>query len=133
MEAFLGTWKMEKSEGLEDVMERLKVDMQLRKMATSLKPDLIISDLGDGKYSMRLDSPSIKSECSFKLGEKFKEMTPDKREVSSLITLENGVMKQEQVGEDITVHIERVVEGNELKATGRVDKAVCVLTFTKVA
>ncbi|KAH9279083.1 Fatty acid-binding -like protein 1 [Echinococcus granulosus] len=133
MEAFLGTWKMEKSEGFDKIMERLGVDFVTRKMGNLVKPNLIVTDLGGGKYKMRSESTFKTTECSFKLGEKFKEVTPDSREVTSLITVENGVMKHEQDDKTKVTYIERVVEGNELKATVKVDEVVCVRTYSKVA
>lgn len=111
---------MEKSEGFDKIMERLGVDFVTRKMGNLMKPSLIVSDLGDGKYKMRSESKFKTTEFTFKLGEKFKETTPDSREVMSLITLENGVLKQEQVGKDKTTYIDRVIEGNELKAVGAI-------------
>nr|AAK51437.1 fatty acid binding protein [Echinococcus granulosus] len=133
MEAFLVTWKMEKSEGFDKIMERLGVDFVTRKMGNLVKPNLIVTDLGGGKYKMRSESTFKTTECSFKLGEKFKEVTPDSREVTSLITVENGVMKHEQDDKTKVTYIERVVEGNELKATVKVDEVVCVRNYSKVA
>ncbi|MTV28711.1 lipocalin/fatty-acid binding family protein, partial [Nitriliruptoraceae bacterium ZYF776] len=133
MEPFIGNWKMEKSEGFDKIMERLGVDFVTRKMGNLMKPSLIISDLGDGKYNMRSESKFKTTEFTFKLGEKFKEVTPDSREVMSLITVENGVLKQEQVGKGKTTYIDRVIEGNELKATVKVDELVCVRTYVKAA
>ncbi|CDS38171.1 Fatty acid-binding -like protein 2 [Echinococcus granulosus] len=131
MEPFIGTWKMEKSEGFDKIMERLGVDYFTRKMGNMMKPNLIISDLGDGRYNMRSESKFKTSEFSFKLGEQFKEVTPDSREVMSMLTVEDGVLKQEQVGKDKTTYIDRVVDGNELRATVKADELVCVRTYSR--
>lgn len=115
MEPFIGTWKLEKSESFDQIMERLRVDPELRKLGNTLKPDMIISDLGDGKYKVRLETSFKNFETIFKLDEKFNDVTPDSREITSLFTLEGGVLKQQQIGKDRTIYIDRAVEGNELK------------------
>ncbi|VDM35194.1 unnamed protein product [Hydatigera taeniaeformis] len=133
MEAFIGTWKNESSEDFDKIMERLKVNPELRKMGNTIKPNFIISDMGGGKYNMRLESSVKIIDTTFKLGEKFKEVTPDSREVTSLITLDHNVLKQEQVGPDRTVYIDREVDGNTMKMIVKVDELVSTRTYSKVA
>ncbi|KAL5105086.1 hypothetical protein TcWFU_001020 [Taenia crassiceps] len=133
MEPFIGTWKLEKSESFDPIMERLKVDPELRKMGNSLKPVMVIGDLGGGKYSVRVETPVKSFGTTFKLGEKYDDISPDSRQVTSLFTLEGGVLKQEQTDKERTVYIDRVVEGNELKMTIKVDELVCVRIYVKEA
>ena len=110
----MGSWKMESSEGFDKIMERLGVNFITRKAGNLMRPTLVVQDLGNGCYCMRSESTVKTTECTFRVGEKFKETTPDGRVVTSLITLENGVMKQDQVDDKKTTHIERVIDGDKL-------------------
>ncbi|VDK25351.1 unnamed protein product [Taenia asiatica] len=133
MEPFIGTWKLEKSESFDQIMERLRVDPELRKLGNSLKPDMIISDLGDGKYGVRFDTPVKNMETIFKLGEKFTKVTSDSREVTVLVTLEGNVLKQQQVSKDRTVDVDCTIEGDKLEMTIKTDELICVRTYVKAA
>nr|CDS27708.1 fatty acid binding protein FABP2 [Hymenolepis microstoma] len=131
MEAFLGKWKMEKSEGFEEVMKCLGVGYLTRKLGNTVKPNLIVEDLGDGRYRMKSESTVKTTEATFRLGEEFTETTPDGREVKSTVTIEDGVMKHVQRGDGKVTYIERVVEGNTMKTTVKVDDVVCVRNYSK--
>ncbi|VDD78031.1 unnamed protein product [Mesocestoides corti] len=115
MEPFLGSWKLETSENFDDVMKELGVSLITRKIAQNISPILIVSSLGDGQYKMRSESAFKNTEFEFMLGEEFEEETPDGRIVRSTITIDGNTLKQVQVGNK-TTYIDRVVEGNKLKA-----------------
>ncbi|VUZ52025.1 unnamed protein product [Hymenolepis diminuta] len=133
MEPFLGTWKIEKSEGFDDIMERLGVNFITRKAGNKMKPNWIVKDLGDGRYLMRSESIIKTTEFTFRIGEEFQEKTPDGREVMSTITFDGSVMKQVQVGEKKTTYIERSISGNTLTTIVKVDELVCTRVYTKEA
>nr|ABO93626.3 fatty acid binding protein a [Mesocestoides vogae] len=131
MEAFLGSWKLEKSKHFDEVMQKLGVGFLTRQAGKLAKPTLIVSCLGDGKYKMRSESTFKNTEFEFKLGEEFKEETPDGRTVQSTITLDGDTLKQVQVGEK-TTYIDRVIEGNELKTIVKVDDVVSTRIYVKI-
>ena len=116
MEKFLGIWKLEIGEGHEEVMKRLGVNYMARKMSHLMKPTLYIRDVGNSYYGIRREGCIKSIESFFKLGERFNEVTPDYREVISIIFIKNGIMKHEQLGPGAPVHIERVIIGDALKS-----------------
>uniref|UniRef100_A0A0R3TWQ4 FABP domain-containing protein n=1 Tax=Rodentolepis nana TaxID=102285 RepID=A0A0R3TWQ4_RODNA len=131
MEAFVGKWKMEKSEGFDDVMKCLGVGFINRKLGNTMKPNFVVESLGDGRYRMKSESTVKTTEFICRLGEEFTEITPDGREVRSIITIENGVMKHVQKGDGKVTYIDREIEGNTMKTTVKVDDFVCVRIYTK--
>ncbi|VDD77945.1 unnamed protein product [Mesocestoides corti] len=131
MEPFLGTWKLTESDGYDELMRRLGVNAVMAKIGSTLKPKYSFTDLGDGRYQIRMDSTMKKAEFTFKLGEECDEVTPDDRHVKSTVTVEDGVMKQVQVGKPRSTLVERVVEGNTMTVTVKLDDFVCKRKYTK--
>lgn len=114
MEAFIGTWKIESSEGFDEIMKRLGVNAVTRTAGNAMKPKWIVTDLGDGNYNMKSESIVKTTEFNFRLGEEFDETTPDGRKVKSTVYLEGPVLKQTQVGDGKTTYIDRSVNDNTL-------------------
>uniref|UniRef100_A0A5K3FJX2 FABP domain-containing protein n=1 Tax=Mesocestoides corti TaxID=53468 RepID=A0A5K3FJX2_MESCO len=111
MEQFVGKWELKKTENFDKLMHQLGVNAILAKLGNTLKPDFIITDLGDGMYEMKVDSIHSKGTFKFKLNEECDEVTTDGRHVKSTVTVNGNTMKHVQVGEK-TVDIERVVDGD---------------------
>ncbi|VDN45609.1 unnamed protein product [Dibothriocephalus latus] len=111
MEAFLGSWKLDHSDGFDEIMGRLGVNFVTRKAGNTMKPTMTITKEGD-HYKMVSSSTFKTTGFEFKLGEPFTETTPDGRKVTSTITMVGNMMKQIQVG-DKTTEIERRVEDRE--------------------
>jgi hypothetical protein len=99
MEKFEGKWRMESSENFDKYMEAVGVGFMLRKVASTLKPDLIFVKDGDDKWKMRTESTFKTTEISFKLGEEFDEETADGRKVKTVMTLEDNKLVQSQKGD----------------------------------
>ncbi len=114
MDTFLGSWKMETSEGFNEIMQRLGVGFISRKAGNSMKPTVTVTKLDDEKYRMKSASTFKTTEFTFTLGEEFEETTPDGRKVKSTITMDGNVMKQVQVA-DKTTYIDRSIEGDMMK------------------
>nr|VZI02743.1 unnamed protein product [Spirometra erinaceieuropaei] len=129
MEKFLGSWKLSKSEGFDAITERLGFSLAHRTATKTLHPVMTIARDGDG-YSLKMSTTFKTHEFSFKLGEEFDLTTMDGRHVKSIFTLEGDTLKQVDTGEKIT-YIDRVVEGNTIKLTTRVDELVSVRYYTK--
>nr|ABO93625.3 fatty acid binding protein b [Mesocestoides vogae] len=130
MDAFLGSWKLSKSEGFDEVMRHLGVNFIARKAGNTLKPTVTITSVGDGRYHMKLESTFKNTEFTFKLGEECDEVTADGRKVKSTITMDGSTMKHVQVGEK-TTHIERVIEGDKMLTTVTVDDLVSKREYTR--
>ncbi|BHF79988.1 Lipocalin / cytosolic fatty-acid binding protein [Sparganum proliferum] len=130
MDAFLGSWKLDHSDGFDEVMGRLGVNFVVRKAGNTLKPTLTITKDGD-RYKMVSSSTFKTTQFEFKLGEPFEETTPDGRKVKSTITMDGNTMKQVQVG-DKTTEIERMIEGDHLKTIVRVEELVSHRDYKKV-
>lgn len=112
MEPFIGSWKLQSTEGFDEIMRRLGVNVFNRAAGNTVKPFHIFEDLGDGNYAYKTESTFTKTYCKFRLGEEFDEHTSDGRDLKSIITVEAGVMKQVQVGGGKTTYVERIVNGD---------------------
>uniref|UniRef100_A0A0X3PUC2 Fatty acid-binding protein homolog 1 n=1 Tax=Schistocephalus solidus TaxID=70667 RepID=A0A0X3PUC2_SCHSO len=130
MDAFLGSWKLDHSEGFDEVMSRLGVNFVTRKAGNTLKPTVTVTKEGD-HYKMVTASTFKTCQFEFKLGEPFEETTLDGRKVTSTVTLEGDVMKQVQVG-DKTTEIERRIDGDHMKTTVKVDELKCHRDYKKI-
>ncbi|KAM3179852.1 hypothetical protein ACTXT7_017467 [Hymenolepis weldensis] len=132
MESFLGKWELEKSCGFSEVLRHLGVKEDLLKGADDAKTTIEISDLHDGQYKFHCENQAKDSEGVFSLGKPFTESTPDGRTVTSTITVDNGVMKHEQVGEGKTMSILRTIENGRMKTVIKVDDQTCERWYKKV-
>nr|XP_056710407.1 fatty acid-binding protein 5 [Euleptes europaea] len=132
LDAFLGRWRLESSEGFEEFMKELGVGMAMRKMGNMAKPDLIFSQDGD-TFKVRTESTFKTSEFSFKLGELFTEETIDGRKTETVLTLgDDNVLTEVQKwdGKETTI-TRKVVDGkmivecvmNDVKSTRVYKKA----------
>uniref|UniRef100_A0A5K3G5R8 FABP domain-containing protein n=1 Tax=Mesocestoides corti TaxID=53468 RepID=A0A5K3G5R8_MESCO len=124
MEQFVGRWELKKTDGFDKIMHQLGVNAVMAKLGNTLKPDFVITDLGDGLYEMKVDSIHSKGKFQFKLNEECDEVTPDGRHVRSTVTVNGNTMKHVQVGEKI-FEVERVVDGDTLSVTAKVDDIIC--------
>lgn len=129
MEAFIGSWKLEKSENFEDVMKALGICAIKRAAGNTAKPTHIFEKDPDGCYIFKTQSTFKNTECRFKLDEEFEEETSDGRKVKSVITLDGNVLKQTQTGGGKTTFIDRTVSGDVLD-TVSITCLLFLLVFT---
>ncbi|XP_023345672.1 myelin P2 protein [Eurytemora carolleeae] len=92
MEAFIGTWTFVESDNFEPYLKALGIAAPLRKLANLTTPTVIISDLGNGEYSVKTDAVVRSVVVTFKFGEKVGETTVDFRKVESVFTLEDETL-----------------------------------------
>lgn len=97
MEGFIGKWRLESSDNFDKYMEAAGVGFMLRKMATTLKPDVVFVADGDS-YKMRTESTFKNTEITFKFGEEFDEETADGRKMKTTMSLEGKTLTQAQKG-----------------------------------
>lgn len=98
MDKFVGKWRLEESENFDKYMEAVGVGFMLRKVATTLKPDLVFEADGEG-WKMRTESTFKTTEINFKLGEEFDEETADGRKMKTTMTFDANKLLQSQKGE----------------------------------
>merc|ERR1712240_40559 len=137
MEAFVGKYERTAAEKYDEFLKALDVNFLLRKAATVSTPVMEISEEG-GVWNIKTSTTLKSMELKFKLGEEFDEVTPDGRDVSALVTFEDGkiitVQKAKNEKHKSTKSV-RELNGDELVYTMTVDGVadlVCVQKFKRV-
>lgn len=136
MDKFVGRWSLQTSENFDKYMEAVGVGFMLRKVATTLKPDLLFAADGEG-WKMRTESTFKTTEISFKLGEEFDEETADGRKMKTTMTVEGSILTQAQKGEVDTTLTRELTDDDTLvllcKAKDKEGKEVeSKRTYTRV-
>lgn len=99
-------------ENYEDFLQKLGVSLLLRKLATLGTPIVEVSEK-DGEWNIRRTTTIFYRliklravDFRFRIGERFDEITPDKREVSSVVTVEGNKFIHESTAkkEGVTGH-----------------------------
>merc|ERR1711962_1014918 len=137
MDAFKGKYERTSADKYEELLKELDVNFLLRKAATVSTPVMEISEDG-GVWTIKTSTTLKTMELKFKLGEEFDEVTPDGRDVSALVTFEDGkiitVQKAKNEKHKSTKSV-RELNGDELVYTMTVDGVadlVCVQKFKRV-
>ncbi|XP_077208156.1 fatty acid-binding protein 5-like [Paroedura picta] len=130
-EVFLGKWCLVSSEGFDDYMKELGVNLAMRKMGSMAKPDVTISKEGD-TFTVKTESTFKTSEFSFKLNEKFTEETIDGRKTETLITLgDDNVLTQVQKWDGKETTIKRKVVDGQLIVDCVMNDVKCTRVYKK--
>merc|ERR1711874_539730 len=110
----------------------------LRKAATVSTPQMDVTEDG-GTWTIKTWATLKTMELKFKLGEEFDETTPDGREGSAIVTLEDGkivtVQKAKKDGQKSTKSIREMNGADEMIYTMTVDgmdDLKCVQKFKRV-
>jgi len=138
MDAFKGKFERTSAEKYEDFLKALDVNMLLRKAATVSTPTVEISEDG-GVWTIKTSTTLKSMELKFKLGEEFEETTADGRQVSAVVTFEDGkiitVQKAKKDGQKSTKSIREMNGADELVYTMTIDgmdDLTCVQKFKRV-
>merc|ERR1712050_92358 len=138
MEAFKGTYERTSAENYEEMLKILDVNMLLRKAACASTPKMEVSEDG-GVWTIKTSTTLKTMELKFKLGEEFDETTPDGREVSAVVNLEDGkivtVQKAKREGQKSTKSVREMNGPDEMIYTMTVDgidDLKCVQKFKRV-
>nr|UTT87477.1 fatty acid-binding protein [Argas persicus] len=129
MAAFVGKWKLTESENFDEFLKALGVGMTWRKLASTSKPVVEISNSGD-QWTMKTSTLLKNSEIKFKLGEEFEENRIDGVKVKTVINLDGDKLVQKQFG-DKEVSIVREVDNGQLKVTCSLENIVSVRKYSK--
>merc|ERR1711875_131218 len=95
MEAFKGKYERTSADKYEELLKELDVNFLLRKAATVSTPVMEVSEEG-GVWTIKTSTTLKTMEFKFKIGEEFDESTPDGREVTAKVTLEDNKLICEQ-------------------------------------
>jgi hypothetical protein len=88
--------------------------MPIRTIASTLKPNNVISAEPNGVYNIRIESTFKNHDTKFKLGEEFDEKTADDRKAKSIITLDGRKLIQEQQADVPSTIIRELTEPDTL-------------------
>lgn len=131
-EKYVGTWALETSENFDEYMKAVDVNFMTRKMASVLKPNVIISVDGD-TWTLKTESTFKTSETSFKLGQEYEETTADGRNVMTTFQIDgDGKLVQDQKGKVPSTITRELVDENTLLCTCVAKDVTCKRTYKKV-
>jgi len=115
MEAFLGKWKLQTTENFDEYMKTVGVSLPIRTIASTLKPDNIITAEPNGVYNIRIESTFKNHDTKFRLNEEFDEKTADDRKAKSIIKLDGpNKLIHEQQAEIPSTIIREITDPNTL-------------------
>ncbi|GLD53775.1 retinoid-binding protein 7-like isoform X1 [Lates japonicus] len=123
---YSGTWDIVSNVNFEEYMIALGIDYATRKIAVMLKPQKVIEQNGDC-FTIRTFSTFKNLECSFKIGEEFKEVTKgmDNRTCQSVVNWENDKLVCVQKGVKKNRGWTHWIEGDELHLELTCEDKVC--------
>ncbi|XP_047497183.1 sodium/calcium exchanger regulatory protein 1-like [Penaeus chinensis] len=101
-----GKYTLDSSENFEEFMKALGVGMMLRKLGSSSKPTVELSE-ENGVWTMKTSTAMKTTEIKFKIGEEVSETTFDGRECKTTFTMEG----------DKLIQIQKATKGKDCKFT----------------
>jgi len=129
---YAGTWALDHSENFDEYMKAVEVNFMTRKMASVLKPSVIISGQGD-TWTLKTESTLKTSETSFKLGQEYEETTADGRTVMTTFSIDNdGKLIQEQKGKVPSTITRELIDNETLLCTCVAKDVTCKRKYKKV-
>ncbi|XP_044072209.1 retinoid-binding protein 7 [Siniperca chuatsi] len=123
---YSGTWDIGSNVNFEGYMVALGIDFATRKIASMLKPQKVIKQDGDC-FTIRTFTTFKNYECSFKIGEEFKEVTKgmDNRLCQTVVNWENDKLVCVQRGEKKNRGWTHWIQGDELHLELTCEDQVC--------
>nr|XP_032836004.1 fatty acid-binding protein, brain-like [Petromyzon marinus] len=130
VEAYCGTWRLTNSVNFDSYMKAIGISFAVRKIGNMTKP--IQEIISDGENVTIKNMSSFKNtEVVCKLGEEFKEMTADGREVQSVISMQGDKLVQVQKWDNKESILTRELKDGKLILTCRIGDVECVRTYEK--
>ena len=130
VDALIGTWKLETSENFDDLLKELGVGFMLRKVATSAKPNVEISQNGD-EWTLKTVSAVKTTEIKFKIGVEFEEVKADGSKGKSTFTIDGNKLYQVSDNNGKPYNTTREIVDGKLKVTVKAGAVVCTRVYTK--
>lgn len=144
MEGWKGKYIMTSWENYEEFLQKLGVSLLLRKLATMGTPIVEVTE-DNGEWNIRRTTTIFYRlvklravDFKFKIGETFDEITPDKREVSSTVTVDGNKFIHESKAkvEGVTGHtVITEFDGDNVTRYMTIEKVpdcVGVMKFTRM-
>ncbi|CAL8296778.1 unnamed protein product [Lota lota] len=132
VEQFVGTWKMVSSENFEELLKEIGVGFAIRQMASRTKPSLTVT-VDQGTICLKMLSSFKTTEVKFRLNQPFNETTPDGRDTTNIVSLENGKLLQIQSWDSKETTIEREIVDGKLVTKCKMGNVVAVRTYQREA
>jgi len=96
--ALIGKWGLTESENFDEFLKELNIGMTWRKLASSSKPTVTITN-EDDQWSLKTSTLLKSSEIKFKIGEEFTEHRIDGKDVKCMCHIEGDKLVQKQFDE----------------------------------
>nr|XP_011418971.1 fatty acid-binding protein [Crassostrea gigas] len=127
MSQFVGKWKVESEENLDELFKACGVDEEMRAKAREglIQPIQEISTGEDG-YVIKTTVGHLSTEVRFKLGISFPSSSMDGKKIMVTYRMNGDTLEEVQQYSDYEALISREVKGNELVSTitGKGKKAI---------
>jgi len=127
--ALVGKWNLTESENFDEFLKELGVGITWRKLASTSKPTVIITNDGDN-WSLKTSTLLKSSEIKFELGKEFTEHRIDGLDVKTVVNAEGDKLVQKQFG-DNEVIITRWVENDMLCVKCEIKDVVSTRKYKK--
>ncbi|MEQ2288018.1 hypothetical protein AMECASPLE_018700 [Ameca splendens] len=133
VEQFVGTWKMISSENFDELMKKFGLGAAERQLANQNRPNFTLSVDDQGIICMNCLNIFNAPELKFKLNESVVQMTPNNRQTTTVLTLENGKLIQKHTGDDGDFIVEREISDGQMIVRSTLGNVVAVKTYEKEA
>jgi len=127
--ALVGKWNLTESENFDEFLKEMGVGITWRKLASTSKPTVIITNDGDN-WSLKTSTLLKSSEIKFELGKEFTEHRIDGLDVKTVVNAEGDKLVQKQFG-DNEVIITRWVENDMLCVKCEIKDVVSTRKYKK--
>jgi len=127
--ALVGKWNLTESENFDEFLKEMGVGITWRKLASTSKPTVIITNDGDN-WSLKTSTLLKSSEIKFELGKEFTEHRIDGLDVKTVVNADGDKLVQKQFG-DNEVIITRWVENDMLCVKCEIKDVVSTRKYKK--
>ncbi|XP_060679602.1 fatty acid-binding protein, liver-like [Hemiscyllium ocellatum] len=130
VEAFVGSWDLQRSESFDEYMKNLNVNLMQRTLAVTVKPKTIISVEND-VITVTTKSSIKTTKIQFKLAEEFDETTADNRATKTTVVLKDGKLVQTQKWDGKETTLVRELKDGKMILTCTMGDAVCTREYAR--
>jgi len=125
----VGKWNLTESENFDEFLKEMGVSMTWRKLASSSKPTVTITNDGDN-WTLKTSTLLKTSEIKFEIGKEFTEHRIDGLDVKTVVNVDDNKLVQKQFG-DSEVLITRCVENDMLCVKCEINGVISTRKYKK--